>query len=127
MLKNKVRILGLATALTLIASPAFAGWVADTDAQSTVSRMKSEDLLQTRADGYFAITLDEITSTPQMSGLTPAPTAKAKYAVIMDGVVDKIVTWDGYSPNRVIDTYGIIVKLPANVTLVGPPRAGVCR
>jgi hypothetical protein len=58
MLKNKVRILGLATALTLIASPAFAGWVADTDAQSTVSRMKSEDLLQTRADGYFAITLD---------------------------------------------------------------------
>ena len=127
MLKNKVRILGLATALTLIASPAFAGWVADTDAQSTVSRMKSEDLLQVRADGYFAITLDEITSTPQMSGLTPAPTAKAKYAVIMDGVVDKIVTWDGYSPNRVIDSYGIIVKLPANAGVKYVDSNGVTR
>jgi hypothetical protein len=127
MLKNKVRILGLATALTLIASPAFAGWVADTDAQSTVSRMKSEDLLQTRADGYFAITLDAITSTPQMSGQTPAPTAKAKYAVIVDGVVDKIVTWDGYSPNRVIDSYGIIVKLPANAGVKYVDSNGVTR
>jgi hypothetical protein len=127
MLKNKVRILGLATALTLIASPAFAGWVADTDAQSTISRMKSEDLLQTRADGYFAITLEAITSTPQMSGLTPAPTAKAKYAVIMDGVVDKIVTWDGYSPNRVIDSYGIIVKLPSNAGVKYVDSNGVTR
>jgi hypothetical protein len=127
MLKNKVRILGLATALTLIASPAFAGWTADTDAQSTVSRMKSEDLLQTRADGYFAITLDEITSTPQMSGLTDAPSAKAKYAVIIDGVVDRIVTWDGYSPNRVIDSYGIIVKLPANAGVKYVDSNGVTR
>jgi hypothetical protein len=127
MLKNKVRILGLATALTLIASPAFAGWVADTDAQSTVSRMKSEDLLQTRADGYFAITLEAITSTPQMSGQTPAPTAKAKYAVIVDGVVDKIVTWDGYSPNRVIDSYGIIVKLPANAGVKYVDSRGITR
>jgi hypothetical protein len=127
MLKNKVRILGLATALTLIASPAFAGWVADTDAQSTVSRMKAEDLLQTRADGYFAITLDEITSTPQMSGLTSAPAPKAKYAVIVDGVVDRIVTWDGYSPNRVIDSYGIIVKLPANAGVKYVDSNGVTR
>jgi len=127
MLKNKVRILGLATALTLIASPAFAGWAADTDAQSTVSRMKSEDLLQTRADGYFAITLDEITSTPQTSGLTNAPSAKAKYAVIIDGVVDRIVTWDGYSPNRVIDSYGIIVKLPTNAGVKYVDSKGVTR
>ncbi|MBJ7507002.1 MAG: hypothetical protein JHC72_06360, partial [Candidatus Nanopelagicus sp.] len=111
---NKARILSLATALTVIATPAFAGWTRDGDVLDTVSRMKSEDLLQVRADGYFAITLDEITSTPQMSGLTSAPGAKAKYAVIIDGVVDRIVTWDGYSPNRVIDSYGIIVKLPAN-------------
>jgi hypothetical protein len=127
MLKNKVRILGLATALTLIASPAFAGWTADTDAQSTVSRMKAEDLLQTRADGYFAITLEAITSTPQMSGQTPAPTAKAKYAVIVDGVVDRIVTWDGYSPNRVIDSYGIIVKLPANAGVKYVDSRGITR
>lgn len=127
MLKNKVRILGLATALTLITSPAFAGWTADTDAQSTVSRMKLEDLLQTRADGYFAITLDEITSTPQTSGLTSAPAPKAKYAVIIDGVVDRIVTWDGYSPNRVIDSYGIIVKLPANAGVKYVDSRGVTR
>jgi hypothetical protein len=62
-----------------------------------------------------------------MSGLTPAPTAKAKYAVIMDGVVDKIVTWDGYSPNRVIDTYGIIVKLPANAGVKYVDSNGVTR
>jgi hypothetical protein len=127
VLKNKVRILGLATALTLIASPAFAGWTTDTNAQSTVSRMKSEDLLQTRADGYFAITIDEITSTPQTSGLTNAPSAKAKYAVIIDGVVDRIVTWDGYSPNRVIDSYGIIVKLPANAGVKYVDSNGVTR
>ncbi len=127
MLKNKVRILGLAVALTLIGSPAFAGWVADTDAQGTVSRMSSEDLLQTRADGYFAITLDEITSTPQMSGLTDGPTPKAKYAVIVGGVVDRIVTWDGYSPNRVIDSYGIIVKLPASAGVKYVDANGITR
>ena len=124
---KKFSTIGLATALTLIASPAFAGWVADTDAQSTVSRMKSEDLLQTRADGYFAITLDAITSTPQISGLTDAPSPKAKYAVIVDGVVDKIVTWDGYSPNRVIDSYGIIVKLPANAGVKYVDTKGITR
>jgi hypothetical protein len=127
VLKNKVRILGLAVALTLIGSPAFAGWVADTDAQGTVSRMSSEDLLQTRADGYFAITLDEITSTPQMSGLTDGPTPKAKYAVIVGGVVDRIVTWDGYSPNRVIDSYGIIVKLPASAGVKYVDANGITR
>jgi hypothetical protein len=124
---KKLSTIGLATALTLIASPAFAGWVADTDAQSTVSRMKSEDLLQTRADGYFAITLEAITSTPQMSGLTDTPSPKAKYAVIVDGIVDKIVTWDGYSPNRVIDSYGIIVKLPANAGVKYVDTKGITR
>jgi len=124
---NKAPILSLATALTLIATPAFAGWTRDGDVLDTVSRMKSEDLLQTRADGYFAITLDAITSTPQMSGLTDAPSPKAKYAVIIDGVVDKIITWDGYSPNRVIDTYGIIVKLPANSGVKYVDSNGVTR
>jgi hypothetical protein len=62
-----------------------------------------------------------------MSGQTPAPTAKAKYAVIVDGVVDRIVTWDGYSPNRVIDSYGIIVKLPANAGVKYVDSNGVTR
>ena len=114
MFRKIACVLSMIATLTTITSPAVAGWTRDGDVLDTVSRMKSEDLLQTRADGYFAITLEAITSTPQMSGLTSAPTAKAKYAVIIDGVVDKIVTWDGYSPNHVIDTYGIIVKLPAN-------------
>jgi hypothetical protein len=113
--------------MMFISAPAYAGWVADTDAQSTVSRMKSEDLLQVRADGYFAITLEAITSTPQMSGLTDAPSAKAKYAVIVDGVIDKIVTWDGYSPNRVIDAYGVIVKLPTNAGVKYVDSNGVTR
>ena len=108
-------------------SPAVAGWTTDANAASTISRMKSEELLQIRADGYFAITLDAITSTPQMSGLTDAPAAKAKYAVIIDGVVDRIVTWDGYSPNRVIDSYGIIVKLPANAGVKYVDANGITR
>jgi len=32
MLSTQIKALSLAAALTLIASPAFAGWVADTDA-----------------------------------------------------------------------------------------------
>jgi hypothetical protein len=127
MFKKSINVLALTVVLTSVSTTAFAGWVTDEDAQSTVSRMKSEDLLQTRADGYFAITLDEITSTPQMSGLTDAPSPKAKYAVIMDGVVDKIVTWDGYSPNRIIDSYGIIVKLPANAGVKYVDAKGVTR
>jgi hypothetical protein len=127
MINKRISIIAATTAMMFISAPAYAGWVADTDAQSTVSRMKSEDLLQTRADGYFAITLEAITSTPQMSGLTDAPSAKAKYAVIVDGVIDKIVTWDGYSPNRVIDAYGVIVKLPTNAGVKYVDSNGVTR
>ena len=133
--EKKMKIRSLLTVTAVIAtsfavlspSPAVAGWTTDSNAASTVSRMKSEELLQVRADGYFAITLDAITSTPQMSGLTDAPAAKAKYAVIIDGVVDRIVTWDGYSPNRVIDSYGIIVKLPANAGVKYVDANGVTR
>ena len=127
-MRTKQIITSAATALlALIATPASADWAIDNDAAATMSRMQSEDLLQIRANGYFAITLDAITSTPQMSGLTEKPSAKAKYAVIIDGVVDKIVTWDGYSPNRVIDNYGIIVKLPANAGVKYVDAKGITR
>ena len=127
-MRTKQIITSAATALlALIATPASADWAIDNDAAATMSRMQSEDLLQIRANGYFAITLDAITSTPQMSGLTDKPSAKAKYAVIVDGVVDKIVTWDGYSPNRVIDNYGIIVKLPANAGVKYVDSKGITR
>ena len=127
MINKRISIIAATTAMMFTAAPSYAGWTADTDTQSTISRMKSEDLLQVRGYGYFAITLDAITSTPQMSGLTAAPSTKAKYAVIIDGVIDKIVTWDGYSPNRVIDSYGIIVKLPANAGVKYVDAKGVTR
>ena len=111
MKRAKVAVLVLA--FTLISGPVYAGWSPDTSPSQTVSRMQAEELLQTRADGYFVITVDDINSTPQVSGITDSPGPKAKYAVIVGGVVDRIVTWDGYSPNRIIDSYGIIVKLPA--------------
>ena len=127
MRTKKIITSAVTALLALIASPASADWAIDNDAAATMSRMQSEDLLQIRANGYFAITLDAITSTPQMSGLTDKPSAKAKYAVIIDGVVDKIVTWDGYSPNRVIDNYGIIVKLPANAGVKYVDAKGITR
>ena len=127
MRTKKIITSAVTALLALIASPASADWAIDNDAAATMSRMQSEDLLQIRANGYFAITLDAITSTPQMSGLTEKPSAKAKYAVIIDGVVDKIVTWDGYSPNRVIDNYGIIVKLPANAGVKYVDAKGITR
>ena len=118
---------GVAILLSLIVTPASATWMLDTDSADTVVRMKAEDLLQTRANGYFAITAEAIAATPQMSGIADKPSAKAKYAVIVDGVVDRIVTWDGYSPNRVIDNYGIIVKLPANAGVKYVDSNGVTR
>jgi len=125
MLRIKTGVLALT--LSLISAPAFAGWSPDLSSSSTVSRMKAEDLLQTRADGYFVVTVDTITSTPQMSGLTQAPGPREKYAVIVDGVVDRIVTWDGYSPHRIIDSYGVIVKLPAASGVKYVDASGVTR
>ena len=125
MLRIKTGVLTLT--LSLISAPAFAGWSPDLSSSTTVSRMKAEDLLQTRADGYFVVTVDAVTSTPQMSGLTPAPGPREKYAVILDGVVDRIVTWDGYSPHRIIDSYGVIVKLPASAGVKYVDASGVTR
>jgi hypothetical protein len=70
--------------------------------------MVEDDLLQTRADGYFIISADEITNARE-----DAPAAPSKYAVIIGGVVDKIVTWDGYSPHAKIKDNSVVVKIPA--------------
>ena len=125
MLRNRIGLLTLA--LLLITPQVNASWMPDLSPTDTVSRMKAEDLLQTRADGYFVVTVDAITSTPQMSGLTNAPGPKEKYAVILDGVVDRIVTWDGYSPHRIIDSYGVIVKLPTAAGVKYVDASGVTR
>jgi hypothetical protein len=126
-MKKLVSTLGLISALALVASPAQADWALDRDTQSTVSRMLEDDLTQVRADGYFLVTAKEILSTPQMSLQTDRPGPKAQYAVIVGGVVDKIVTWDGYTPNRKIDAYGIIVKLPSSKGVKYVDSNGVTR
>ena len=61
----------------------------------------------------FTVSIAEVLATPQVSGVSSAPQEPANYAVVVDGIVDKIVTWDGYSPNDDIDKYGVIVKLPS--------------
>jgi hypothetical protein len=107
-MKKLISTLGLISALALVASPAQARWAIDYDPVSSVFRMVEDDLLQTRADGYFIISADEITAARE-----DAPTAPSKYAVIIGGVVDKIVTWDGYSPHAKIKDNSVVVKIPA--------------
>lgn len=126
-MKKLISTLGLISALSFAAVPAEARWAVDYDPVGSVFRMLEDDLLQTRADGYFLISADEITSTPQISLQTEAPGPKAQYAVIVDGVIDKIVTWDGYTPNRKIDAYGIIVKLPSSNGVKYIDSSGVIR
>jgi len=108
-------------------APSSAAWYYDDDRQSTVQRLHSENLTQTRADDYFVITFDEITQTPQVSGQASAPLPLAKYAVIVSGVVDKIITWDGFSPNEDIDKYGIIVRIPESGGIKYVDEDGVVR
>jgi len=105
-MKKLISTLGLIFALTLVASPAQARWAIDPDYVGTVSRMTQDTLTQTRADGYFVISIDEITTAREA-----APADLNKYAVIIGGVVDKIVTWDGYTPNDKIKDYSVVVKL----------------
>lgn len=98
--------------LLLSQSSSKASWFID-DAYSTMEMRRLANQLFISAPAYFGITVDEITSTPQNSGLTETPTALSKYAVLIDGVVDKIISWDGYSPNEAIDRDGVVVvKLP---------------
>ena len=75
----------------------------------------------------FTVSLAEVLATPQVSGVTLAPQEPANYAVVVDGIVDKIVTWDGYSRNDDIDKYGLIVKLPSVGGVKYLDSAGVVR
>ena len=89
-----------------------ASWFID-DAYAAMEMRRLTNQLFISAPAYFGITVDEITSTPQGSGLTETPTALSNYAVLIDGVIDKIISWDGYSPNEAIDRDGVVVvKLP---------------
>ena len=99
----------------LIATPsANARWLIDGGPGSTVSRMDSEGLLQTRSDIYFTVDVAQVNSTPQAARQTAGPSTIEKYAVVVDGVVDKIINWDGFSENEDLNPEAVIIKMPEN-------------
>lgn len=99
----------------LVATPsANARWLIDGGPGSTVSRMDGEGLLQTRSDIYFTVDVAQVNSTPQAAGQTAGPSVIEKYAVVVDGVVDKIINWDGFSENEDLNPEAVIIKMPEN-------------
>ena len=98
----------------IFASSADARWMLDTGPEITISRMNSEELLHTRSDIYFTVDVAQVNSTPQSAGQTAGPAAIEKYAVVLDGVVDKIINWDGFSENEDLNPEAVIIKMPEN-------------
>ena len=117
-----------------ITSSANATWFIDRYIESmlngsfaTVDRMLGEELLQVRSDVYFKVDVAQIDSTPQTAGEAPAPAAAAKYAVVLDGVIDKIINWDGFSENEDLDENAVIIKLPEGDGVTYVDEKGVLR
>ena len=107
-----------------------ANWYLDrTDGgpRGTVERMLGEDLLQTRSDDYHTVDVAQVETTPQAPGAIAQPLAIAKYAVVIDGVIDKIINWDGYSENEDIDENVVIIKLPEGDGVVYLDEQGIVR
>ena len=96
-------------------------------AMSTVERMLGEDLLQTRSDDYHTVDVAQVETTPQAAGTISEPLAIAKYAVVIDGVIDKIINWDGYSENQDINENVVIIKLPEGDGVVYLDEQGIVR
>jgi len=94
---------------------------------ATVERMRGEDLLQVRSDNYFKVDVSQIESTPQAAGSTPAPVKEAKYAVVFDGVIDKIINWDGFSEHEDLNENAVIIKLPEGDGVTYIDKSGVIR
>ena len=107
-----------------------ANWYLDrTDGgpQGTVERMLGEDLLQTRSDDYHTVDVAQVETTPQAAGTISEPLSIAKYAVVIDGVIDKIINWDGYSENQDINENVVIIKLPEGDGVVYLDEQGIVR
>ena len=105
----------LALSLIFGTQPAQADWYLDQidgGAIGTVERMLGEDLPQVRSDDYHTVDVAQVESTPQAPGIIAAPLVIAKYAVVIDGVIDKVINWDGYSENQDISDNVVIIKLP---------------
>lgn len=95
--------------------------------RGTVERMLGEDLLQVRSDDYHTVDVAQVETTPQAAGTIDEPLAIAKYAVVIDGVIDKIINWDGYSENQDINENVVIIKLPEGDGVVYLDEQGVVR
>jgi len=124
-----VFVLVLIALLTNLQS-AQANWYLDrTDGgpRGTVERMLGEDLLQVRSDDYHTVDVAQVETTPQAAGTIAEPLAIAKYAVVIDGVIDKIINWDGYSENEDIDENVVIIKLPEGDGVVYLDEQGIVR
>jgi len=126
---TRVFVLVLIALFTNLES-AQANWYLDrTDGgpRGTVERMLGEDLLQTRSDDYHTVDVAQVETTPQAAGTIAEPLAIAKYAVVIDGVIDKIINWDGYSENEDIDENVVIIKLPEGNGVVYLDEQGIVR
>ena len=107
-----------------------ANWYLDrTDGgpRGTVERMLGEELLQVRSDDYHTVDVAQVETTPQAPGVIAEPLAIAKYAVVIDGVIDKIINWDGYSENEDIDENVVIIKFPEGDGVVYLDEQGIVR
>ena len=100
---------------------------ADGGPRGTVDRMLGEDLLQVRSDDYHTVDVAQVETTPQAAGTIAQPLAIAKYAVVIDGVIDKIINWDGYSENQDINENVVIIKLPEGDGVVYLDEQGIVR
>ncbi len=126
---TRVFVLVLIALFTNLQS-AQANWYLDrTDGgpRGTVERMLGEDLLQTRSDDYHTVDVAQVETTPQAAGVIAEPLAIAKYAVVIDGVIDKIINWDGYSENQDINENVVIIKLPEGDGVVYLDEQGIVR
>lgn len=95
--------------------------------RGTVERMLGEGLLQTGSDDYHTVDVAQVETTPQAAGTIAEPLAVAKYAVVIDGVIDKIINWDGYSKNQDINENVVIIKLPEGDGVVYLDEQGIVR
>ena len=110
-----LKVLALALSFAIVSPQASqADWTYDSGFEFDIFAQYRVDNEQSTIhfDEGFTVSIGEVLNTPQISGVASAPQEPANYAVVVDGIVDKIVTWDGYSPNDDIDKYGLIVKLP---------------
>ncbi len=116
--------------LILLTQPAQARWYVEASSDgviSTIDRMIGEQLLQVRSNHYFKVDVAQVESTPQTAGVIGAPLEIAKYAVVLDGVIDKIINWDGFSENLDLNANAVIIKLPDGDGVPYLDTAGVVR